>query len=467
VVSRRSPHEVPGAQVGRHLGKRGLDYALTRNLRPSSALSSSRLILAVLLVLPLRCHAGGEYLAQRQLVTRFLRLFSTTPPLVSRATRVEQTGRIDHWPELDGLRGLAILLVIAFHSAEMFSARGGVMIVPAMAARAGWLGVQLFFVLSGFLITHNLLKSRGAPNFLSAFFARRVLRIFPLYYLMLLMFLVVLPLIAARPLEILKTYNSQIWIWVFLSNWHTPSGRAAYWFPHFWSLAVEEQFYLVWPFVILILGERLLLPFLAFVVVAAIFFRESWLHEGVPPQVIYTSTVCRMDALACGALGALLMRRATFPAFIRRYATFILIGTAGLLVVIALQTRFHAFEPTMMVGGYTGIAVAMAGLLLVSVGGHSTGAANTLRSVLALPALQSVGKVSYAMYVFHLPLFLLLRPKLLLWAGAAGKMGPLLVGLEMIGLSYLAGVLSYLSIERWFLGLKGRFTPRVPSAMAN
>jgi peptidoglycan/LPS O-acetylase OafA/YrhL len=384
---------------------------------------------------------------------------STSNPTVQATGPTACTG---HWPELDGLRGLAILLVVAYHNSDMFSAIGGVMRVPALVAGAGWFGVQLFFVLSGFLITHNLLKSRGATNYLSAFFARRVLRIFPLYYSTLLMFLVVLPLVVVLPVGIAKTYKDQIWLWVFLSNWNTSSGGGVYWFPHYWSLAIEEQFYLVWPFVIAGFSERLLWPILAFVIVTAIAIRSMWLHAAVPPQVIYTVTLCRMDALACGALGALMIQRTAFRALVRRNATTILFGVAGLLATIALTTRFQPYDTTMVAVGYTVIAFAMAGPLLVSVAGHSTRAGNTLRLILAFAPLRSVGKVSYAMYVFHVPLLMLLRPTILGWASPAGRVAPLLVGLGMIGLAYLAGVLSYLLVERWFLGLKGRFTPRAP-----
>src|SRR4051794_26430990 len=102
-----------------------------------------------------------------------------------------------HLPSLDGVRGLAILLVLAHNFNVLPGDEGGIARVIALATNAGWIGVQLFFVLSGFLITGVLLDSRGAPNYYQAFFGRRVLRIFPLYYGTLFVAFVVLPLVGA------------------------------------------------------------------------------------------------------------------------------------------------------------------------------------------------------------------------------------------------------------------------------
>ena len=128
------------------------------------------------------------------------------------------------WPELDGLRGLAILLVIP-HNVHLYHHAQGLFRGSAMLANVGWVGVQLFFVLSGFLITHNLLLTRGAGNYFRSFYARRALRILPLYYLMLVGFLWVLPRLVALSPDILATYVNQPWLWVFLSNWRLPPGN--------------------------------------------------------------------------------------------------------------------------------------------------------------------------------------------------------------------------------------------------
>src|SRR5687767_13351351 len=111
-------------------------------------------------------------------------------------------------PALDGLRGLAILLVVTFHNFGFID-----------EFIFGWLGVDLFFVLSGFLITGILLKTVGAPHYLRNFFARRILRIFPLYYLSLIIFLVILPLVGIYKNELAYYTQHQWWLWLYLQNW--------------------------------------------------------------------------------------------------------------------------------------------------------------------------------------------------------------------------------------------------------
>src|SRR5258707_7301954 len=140
-------------------------------------------------------------------------------------------------PALYGLRGIAVLFVFVFHSI-------GPLITPmGFIAYMGWLGVDLFFVLSGFLITSILLRARDAENYYKVFYARRALRILPLYYL-------------ALTLSLLTTHDhytfrAQIWFWLNLSNLATAFNPMLIpWLSHYWSLAVEEQFYLIWPAVV-------------------------------------------------------------------------------------------------------------------------------------------------------------------------------------------------------------------------
>jgi peptidoglycan/LPS O-acetylase OafA/YrhL len=175
------------------------------------------------------------------------------PPGADTLVRAAGAGAIaerEHIPALDGLRGIAILLVVP-HNADVFSHSAAWLWPFALVAHAGWLGVQLFFVLSGFLITRNLIDSRDAPNYLRAFFGRRVLRIFPLYFATLFLCLVLLPHIVDFAPGTLASHRHQLGLWTFTINWVQPFGADVSGFSHFWSLAVEEQFYLVWPFVVL------------------------------------------------------------------------------------------------------------------------------------------------------------------------------------------------------------------------
>src|SRR5206468_651405 len=152
------------------------------------------------------------------------------------------------------LRGLAILLVIAFHTLRVTGKEGLIGRFGAAIQDSGWIGVDLFFVLSGFLITGILLDSLGKPGYFRNFFARRTLRIFPLYYAVLTVSLFLVPaLIGLQRLPELyhRLLENQLWLWTYAANYLQATGRHTLpGFGHFWSLAIEEQFYLLWPFVV-------------------------------------------------------------------------------------------------------------------------------------------------------------------------------------------------------------------------
>src|SRR5262245_16358318 len=161
-----------------------------------------------------------------------------------------------HYPGLDGLRGIAILLVILYHNFGF---------IPFL--NYGWLGVDLFFVLSGFLITEILLKTRTTTNYFKNFYTRRVLRIFPLYYLCLILVIVIFPLIKNFPYDLSFYRENQVWFWFYLQNWmliFKQWNDSAILLNHFWSLAVEEQFYIVWPLLVLLIRKPKQLLILTF-----------------------------------------------------------------------------------------------------------------------------------------------------------------------------------------------------------
>src|SRR3984885_7746101 len=149
-------------------------------------------------------------------------------------------------PALDGIRGLAIIWVVLHNATGIpltLPASRWLHLFPLLASR-GWIGVQLFFALSGFLITAGLLDSQRTAHYFRNFYAKRALRILPLYYAVLFALLVVLPhLITPRSHY---SHEDQAALWLFVLNW---TNLQPYGFGHFWSLAVEEQFYLFWPLV--------------------------------------------------------------------------------------------------------------------------------------------------------------------------------------------------------------------------
>ena len=265
-----------------------------------------------------------------------------------------------HVPALDGLRGLAILLVIP-HNADTFSQSATWLWPVALLAHAGWIGVQLFFVLSGFLITRNLLARRGAGDYLRSFYVRRALRIFPLYFLTLFVGLVLLPRLVEFSPAALASLQNQVWLWTFLSNWAQPLGHEVSGFSHFWSLAVEEQFYLVWPFVVLMAAGTRLFWICVIVAVLALASRMVMMGAGAKPEMLYMFTHCRMDALALGAGAAVLSGKPVAMQWISRHARPLMLAVTGVLGIAALGTHvFSVYDPGTLIVGQTLLALTFA-----------------------------------------------------------------------------------------------------------
>ncbi len=223
-----------------------------------------------------------------------------------------------HLPALDGVRGVAILLVLYAHFTATEPAGAALNVFERIyfrSAQLGWWGVDLFFVLSGFLITGILYDAKGKEHYFRNFYMRRVLRIFPLYYGVLLLVFVVIPL-ARTPhsLDDQTAVHSSLWLWCYAANIgmcvhdavmnysHTLE------FNHFWSLAVEEHFYFVWPLLVHAFGRQSLVRICGAIIVGALGLRWMMLELDIHWMKRFFLTPCRMDALAMGALLALLVR---------------------------------------------------------------------------------------------------------------------------------------------------------------
>lgn len=172
-----------------------------------------------------------------------------TPPVASLNASFDATRAAlsRNMPTLEGLRGLAILTVMV-HNVGIpggVDPDGPVTKLLRLLVNSGWVGVQLFFVLSGFLITGILVDEKGRPHQFRNFYMRRTLRIFPLYYFTLALMLWLAPALGYAPAWLEQDRAHQIWYWTYTENWAWPLIQIGNGLGHFWSLAVEEQFYLV------------------------------------------------------------------------------------------------------------------------------------------------------------------------------------------------------------------------------
>jgi peptidoglycan/LPS O-acetylase OafA/YrhL len=307
-----------------------------------------------------------------------------------------------HVVALDGLRAIAVSLVVLHGGITRLPTRGILDRVYATFSASGWAGVQLFFVLSGFLITGILLDTRDAPRYFRNFYARRSLRIFPLYYGVLFLTLIVGPLIFPTSPTVQRVLGDQGWLWTYLGNVqilrHGGWCFNADWLSldHTWSLAVEEQFYVVWPLLVLACSRRGLMGIAIALVVASPLARVWMLARGVSPEVVYSFTTSRLDALAMGSLLALLVRTASVVRS-RRIAVW-LTGVGGLLLAgVVLRTHGLASEDyEVQTVGFSALGILSSGIVLFCVVGDP--ASRALRLLGSAPFV-FIGRYSYGMYL--------------------------------------------------------------------
>jgi peptidoglycan/LPS O-acetylase OafA/YrhL len=366
-----------------------------------------------------------------------------------------------HIDALDGLRGIAILLVLFDHAFVLVSGS------PHLFFRAiekvtgnGWIGVDLFFVLSGYLITSILLNSKTSQNYFRNFYARRALRIFPAYFICLIIALVVVPHLPHRVgsmLGLFRGTTGQAWLWTYCANIKITLVHSWYFgtLDPFWSLAVEEHFYFLWPALVLMLSTKSLrrvcgiLIFVAPLIRAAMVFNHNEVGA-------YVFTLCRMDSLAWGALAASFVhdRRSGLISFFRAAWIFPLIAFA----ITALWPHNGAWKTKFdFTAGMSILGFAFCGIVLSTV-------ANPL-PFLKNSTLRSFGKYSYGIYIWEAKFTWGLFP-----AFAATKLGkpimavpyagPIFLCLAAILACYAVGWLSFNLVEKHFLVLKGYFENR-------
>ena len=368
-------------------------------------------------------------------------------------------------PAIDGLRGIAILLVMFFHyEVRNWPWPSGIAWPIWAVIREGWLGVDLFFVISGFLITGILYDSRGDSGYFRTFYMRRTLRIFPVYYAYLLAMLVVLPALphvvswqADTPLAV------QGWYWTYLSNvligLHGWQGSPTY-VNHLWSLALEEQFYLVWPGIVLLASRRTLVGICLACFGAALAFRAGLRHENIPWVANFVLTPARMDTLAAGALLAIVIRGPDGLARLARIARpLAIIATIAFLALFRWRGLEDVSDNAIGTIGLSVIAVFFTAVIALAV---TERPGSLVYRALTWRVLTQVGKYSYAMYLFHFVVRLVLDEiglsldnlvAAIKWLPGAHLAHVLTNTLATFGLA----ALSWRWLESPFLQLKNRF----------
>jgi peptidoglycan/LPS O-acetylase OafA/YrhL len=352
---------------------------------------------------------------------------------------------------LDAFRGIAILMVVAYHCFDYVG-----------AVKFGWLGVDLFFVLSGFLITDLILTVKKHPNFLKTFYIRRALRILPLYYLSVFTFLIIGSFLfheQGTGSTFGYYFKNQTWFWLYIQNWQfVLYGKPPMpYLSHFWSLAVEEQYYILWPIIILFIRRMRTLKTLIFsLIILAVFIRCAiYFRENTWVEQYYENTIARMDSLLIGSLLAVRKKenkRLSFPSLM-----LIAISTL-VLISVSLILEGNIYQDSLINAtiGYTIYDLMFAGIIYIFLNcNHSI-----IKVISDIKILNYLGKISYGVYVFHLPAYLILSTKLSHIAYqiiSNNYYTKIYISVFSIGITITISIISFYLIETPILRLKKKF----------
>ena len=385
-----------------------------------------------------------------------------------------------HLPVLDGVRGLAILLVVFNHIGSVLQGpwEHSADFLFWKLSGSAWLGVDLFFVLSGFLITGILADSKGSPHYFRNFYVRRSLRIFPLYFAFLLVAFILIPA-AGGALATATERAAQPWYWLYASNvlfatWDAIPVATG----HLWSLAVEEQFYLVWPLVVLWVGRRHLVRTCLAIIAIVLVGRIALATLGASWVQLYVLTPTRLDSLAVGACIALIARLPHGLDRLIRWSTPGIVLFGGISLLLMFYKPLLAFARGVPVASvnsstlpwdlqvqtirFTFYALLFGALLVATL---AASAGSPLSRFFRSGPMRMFGRYSYAIYMIHVPLHALAEQH-----GLAGEFLPRVAGwqvpraivmyLVLLGTSTALAVLSWHAFEKHFLKIKDRFAYR-------
>ena len=295
-----------------------------------------------------------------------------------------------HFGALDGLRGIAILAVLAHHYGNsLLTGTTPLRRAVLTAVEFGGMGVDLFFALSGFLITGILYDMKDQSHFFRRFYWRRSLRIFPPFYVLLL---------ACLPFRQMFDHVRFIWFAAYLRNWRPPDYNSDFFLGHLWSLGVEEQFYIFWAIAVFFCPRKRLPWLMAGLSVFALVFRSWMFAHGYSQYQMMRFTLSRIDALLLGGLVAIGYREWNWKIVRRASWVLGLLALAGFTLVNAFDGG-KLFNAIARISGASLSAMMFAALVAVSLDVKLTSLAG---HILHSAFLRNIAKYSYAMYLFHL-----------------------------------------------------------------
>lgn len=356
-------------------------------------------------------------------------------------------------PQLDGLRGIAILIVLCFHyfpNTYLF--------------RFGWSGVDLFFVLSGYLITGRLLPFLSDKKLLQKFYWNRFIRIVPLYFGFLLLFFTCWFLFATQQtLTSYKYYQNHWWaFFLFFQNWtfilNSPSSPGG--LTHLWSLAVEEQFYIIFPLFILAIKQRKKLLFAAisliFLIVISRCLFFNLINLNGQYEKIHCNTFFRLDSFFVGLILFIITeKKMAFSNITNTLKLLSFTSIAILFFYVIVFQQVNANSVFYLTIGYTIVAITYAVLIFASVLNKN----KILKKITNNPFLKYSGKISYSIFIIHYPLYTI-GLGFLNWivhhyhVNISSNSLLIINGLCCFPLTYLASHLSFKYYESYFLKWK-------------
>ncbi|MDR6922133.1 MULTISPECIES: acyltransferase [Chryseobacterium] len=343
--------------------------------------------------------------------------------------------KLKHYNELDGVRAVAVIMVMFFHFFQNIDSSSSIIKLSLF----GKTGVSLFFVLSGFLITRILLNTKEKTSYFKSFYTRRALRIFPLYFLFLFIYYFIFPLVSDWHLA---SFSEQIWYWTFTQNFAMTFGWDNFGPNYYWSLAVEEHFYLFWPLILYYCPIKKIKWTVLFLCILSFLTRVILIKNNIEESLF---TFARLDELALGSFLAILERENKLISSNSKkfFAAFII-------------SLFPLFYLTFKNGSYSlldnSIRHLVLGLVYTSFVAFivSVDSKNRIKQLLNTHLFSFTGKISYGLYVYHPTCFLIIHYYL-------KNTSIILSFILSFGLAYIISILSYYFFEKRFLKLKNKF----------